>query len=80
MFFREPVVDTNVLVDMAIPSRPRHSVARRLTSFFEREGIKPWVPAHGIFELHAAVVDEGLSEPQDPTVFPSDDHPFKCIW
>jgi len=76
MSLTAPVVDTNVLVDMAVASRQRHSVASRLTALFEREGIEPWVPAHAIFEFHAAIVAEGLAEPSKPTVFPSDEHPL----
>lgn len=70
------VVDTPVLLDMALESRPRHGQARVLGEYLIAHDIGVTIPMTAFFELHAAARNEHMEGRSGKFVFPSEEHPL----
>ena len=57
------VMDTGVIVDIFLETRPRHAEAKRLGSFLIERNISAKLPMHGFFELTCALKNEGMTSP-----------------
>jgi predicted nucleic acid-binding protein len=52
------VIDTAIMIDIALPHRPRHSQAARLVDFIREKTLQLYLPMHGFFELSSAINSE----------------------
>ncbi len=57
-FMTTIVLDTCVLVDIFMATRPRHLIATELRNFIQCNSVKVRVPAFAMFELHHAIRQE----------------------
>ena len=73
------VVDTSVLVDIFLVSRPRHLIAIRLVPLVNSDLLEVWVPFSSAFELSAAIKNEKLSKPIDIDKSIQWTKPFKLL-
>lgn len=55
------VIDTSVLTDIFLESRPRHLQARKLALYLVTNNIRIKFPFHALFELSCAMKDERRS-------------------
>jgi predicted nucleic acid-binding protein len=55
------VLDTSVLVDIFLTSNPRHAKASGMKRLIASAGLKVRLPAHGMFELAAAMKQQKIS-------------------
>ncbi|GEM_PF-1271441 len=53
----EIVMDTSVLLDILVRSRPRHRFAKLIGAYLIENGVKVMVPMHGMFEIRAAMLN-----------------------
>lgn len=56
-----PIIDTSVLVDMFVTTRPRHERALALVRQLQRLPVPVQIPMTAMFELAAAMKEEGLA-------------------
>ena len=52
------LIDTCILVDLILTSRPRHSLSIQLYEHILASGLRLAVPAHAHFELRSAMMQE----------------------
>jgi predicted nucleic acid-binding protein len=50
------VVDTNIMVDMFLASRPRHAESVKLAELLKKRTV--YLPMHGVFEIQSAIRSE----------------------
>jgi hypothetical protein len=55
---KEIVVDTGILLDILLRSRPRHKFAKRIGAYLVDHGIRIKVPMHALFEIKSAMLEE----------------------
>ena len=54
------IVDTNVIVDMFLEDRSRHSAAMELKKYLDSNDVRIRIPMHAYFEIGAAIQNEAL--------------------
>jgi predicted nucleic acid-binding protein len=57
------VIDTGVLVDIFLETRPRHTEAKKIGKYVAENRIRVKLPMHRMFELTCAIRNEGMSSP-----------------
>jgi predicted nucleic acid-binding protein len=56
----EIVLDSSVLTDMFVKSRPRHDLGRRLSDYIKKNDIRITIPVHAILEVKSAIDSQRL--------------------
>jgi predicted nucleic acid-binding protein len=51
------VIDTSVILDIMLETRPRHPDAKELCKYIVNAGLKVRMPMHGMFEIMCATVN-----------------------
>ena len=75
----ELVLDSSVLTDMFVKSRPRHELGRRLSDYIKKSDIRITVPIHAVLEVKSAIDNERLTPGQGELTkeFFTEDSPLK---
>lgn len=72
------VLDTNVMIDMVLESRPRHSLAVRLGKYLVGNDVCVRMPLHALLEIQAAIAQEKIgARPLRPGSFPMEGQPLR---
>ena len=71
------ILDTSVIIDIVLESRPRHPEAIKLGDYIKRNGIFITLPTHALFEIHSAMKLERMNPPTIPSYFFTEDSPLR---